>query len=212
MGRRVDAGAVTRSASAASADILKSDSGVQAHDAIGSVRSVTGPVVITRRDGGMDQPALGSLLFRGDVIETGPAGAVKIIFQNGAAFNLSADGRMVLDEFACNAEGQLKSGLFNLVRGAFAFFTGRCTATGNLSINTPHAKIRGAARSGGMGALTFAAFTFAMLKEAQAESQGLAFLLDDSMDTNDLEHSTFQVTTSDGQVATIGDTLESVII
>jgi hypothetical protein len=173
---------------------------------------VTGPVVITRLDGVVDLAAIGSLLYRGDVIETGADGAVKIIFKNGAAFNLSADGRMVLDEFACDAEGQLKSGLINLIRGAFAFFTGRCTPTGDLSINTPHAKIHGNARSGGMGALTFAAFTFAMLKEAQAESQGLAFLIDDAMDTNDLAHGIFQVTTSDGQVTTIGDTLESVII
>ncbi len=157
-------------------------------------------------------PEVGCLLYRGDVIETGVDGAVEIIFENGAVFSLSADGRMVLDEFACDAEGQLQSGLFKLIRGAFAFFTGKFTPTGDLSINTPLANIRGTALSGGMGALTFAAFTFAMLKEAQAESQGLAYLIDDTMDTNDLEHGVFQVTTSDGQVTTVGDTLESVII
>src|SRR5689334_10239618 len=209
MGRRGDKGT---SPTSLSADNSKSSSAAQPHGAIGSIRSATGSVAIIRLDGTVDQAAASTLLFLGDVIETGADGAVKIIFTNGAAFNLSADGRMVLDEFVCDAKGQLKSGLFNLVRGAFAFFTGRCTPSGDLSINTPHAKIRGTARSGGMGALTFAAFTFAMLKEAQAESQGLAFLIDDTMDTNDLEHGIFQVTTLDGQVTTIGDTLESVII
>src|SRR6266404_4079093 len=107
MGRRVDNGAVTRSMGAVSADISRSGSATQPHRVIGSVRSVTGPVAITRRDGGVDQAAIGSPIYRGDVIETGADGAVKIIFKNGAAFNLSADGRMVLDKLACDAEGQL---------------------------------------------------------------------------------------------------------
>ncbi len=141
MRRRVDSDTVIPFVSAVSADNSRSGSAIHPHGAIGSVRSVTGPVVITRLDGVVDLAAIGSLLYRGDVIETGADGAVKIIFKNGAAFNLSADGRMVLDEFACDAEGQLKSGLINLIRGAFAFFTGRCTPTGDLSINTPHAKI-----------------------------------------------------------------------
>src|SRR5437879_4785249 len=105
MGRRVDSGT---SIAPVSTDNSRSGSATQPLGAIGSVRSVTGSVAITRLDGVVDQAAIGSLLHRGDVIETGADGAVKIIFKNGAAFNLSADGRMVLDEFALQRRRQTR--------------------------------------------------------------------------------------------------------
>jgi hypothetical protein len=154
---------------------------------------------------------VGTSLHCGDEIETGADGAVKIIFKDGTAFNLAGNARMVLDEFTCDSEGHLKSGLFNLIRGAFAFITGKLTPSGNLWINTPVAKIRGNA-GGGLGVLTLAAFTFALLKEAQAVSQDLAFLIDDAINYKDLEHGIFQVTTRDGQVITVDDPGETVVI
>ena len=73
--------------------------------AIGKIRTTTGSVTVTRTGGVVVQGNVGDLVYQGDVIETAADGAVVIIFNDGTAFNLASDARMVLDEFVCDPEG-----------------------------------------------------------------------------------------------------------
>src|SRR5262249_59975152 len=91
---------------------------------IGHIQTAAGSATVTRADGNVVPVKAGDLVYRGDVIETAADGAAGILFVDGTAFNLSDSARMVLEEFDCDSKGSLKSALFNLARGAFAYIAG----------------------------------------------------------------------------------------
>src|SRR5262249_47849317 len=62
---------------------------------------------------------------------------------------------------------------------------------GGLRIDTPFARIRGAAQDGGIGILTLAALAFSTIREIQATSRSDAFLVDGTITYKDLAISTF---------------------
>ena len=171
-----------------------SDGGVGPH-AVARIGSAAGPATVQRPDGNRIIAAAGCLLHTGDVVETGPCGAVGIVFRDGMAFQLSAEGRLSLDDFRCKADGTLQSGLINLFKGPFAFVAGALARAGKLRIDTPFGVVRGPVPFGGIGLLSFAAFTFALLKEAQAADPDIAFLAEGQGQLSDMEHGPVEVLT-----------------
>ena len=137
---------------------------------IGHIQAVFGSGTLTRASGAVAQVKVGDPVCQGDVIETAADGQIGILFIDGTAFNLSSSARMVLNDFVCDSNGALHSALFDIARGSFGFKTGQVAKTGCLTIETPVASIRGRARSGGIGTLSLAALTFAILDEAQAQN------------------------------------------
>jgi hypothetical protein len=113
--------------------------------AIGKVVSVSGAVTIDRANAAVVQASAGSapqvkdgdLVYRGDVVSTGPDGKVSLVFADGTAFNVSNNARMELNEFVYNPDGKSNSSMFNLVRGAFTFVAGKIAKTGNMRLDTP---------------------------------------------------------------------------
>ena len=146
---------------------------------IGNIQAVIGSGTLTRASGAVAQVKSGDPVFLGDVIETAADGQIAIHFVDDTVFNISSNARVVLNEFVCDSNGTLHSGLFDVARGSFAFKTGQVAKTGFLTIETPVASIRGRARAGGMGTLTLAALTFAVLDEVQAANSNGATFLDD---------------------------------
>jgi hypothetical protein len=166
--------------------------------AIGKIRKVSGSVLVVRANGATAQVDVCDFVFPGDVIETAADGAVDIAFQDGTRFGLSANGRMVVEEFACDAGGNLNCGLLRLIHGTFAFIAGRVAKAGSLCIDTPVATIRSRAQGSGMGALTLAAFTVALIQEVQAaQRDDPHFLQDDTITPKDLPHGVFEIVTKE---------------
>ena len=174
--------------------------------AIGEIQSAIGSVTV-RRDGGIvARVNVGDLVYQGDAIATGADGAVGIIFTDGTVFNLSNDGRAVLNEFAYDPNATSNSALLSLTQGTFAFIAGRVAKTGGLRIDTPVARIRGG--DGGIGILTLAALTFSAIHETEAASRQEA-LLDDGIIAR---YGTFEITTRDGRVVLADDPGETIVI
>ena len=161
------------------------------HSVIGKVRYVTGPVILIRADGTELQACIAEDLYQGDVLETGADGRIGLTLQDGTAFCLSANSRMALDEFACHADGTLRSAQLSVARGQFAFVTSR--GGDNLTIDTPFARIRGTANGGAIGVLTLVALTFVLMQDLRADTPNLEFVLDDLISYRDMEHGTFQL-------------------
>src|SRR5262245_14936101 len=134
--------------------------------AIGKVETVIGQVTVMDARGVVAQVKVGDPVYRHDTIENGADGAVGITFIDGTAFTLSNNARMALNEFVC--DGTSNSALFSLSKGVFAFIAGKIAKTGGLRIDTPFARIRGAAQDGGIGILTLAALAFSTIREIQA--------------------------------------------
>ncbi|MEQ9191700.1 MAG: hypothetical protein RLP27_01890 [Rhodospirillales bacterium] len=123
-----------------------------ATEPIGKIVTVAGKVDATRADGTKVELKVGDPVYQGDVIETGPLGAVGMEFADESTFSLADSGRMVLDEMVYDPAAQ--SGTFgaSIVQGAFSFISGQIAKTGpdNMLINTPTATIgiRGTALAG----------------------------------------------------------------
>ena len=140
---------------------------IAAAPSIGKIQTAVGSVCVTRAGivvevTGEDQ------VYQGDVIETGADGAIGIIFNDGTTFNLSSSSCMVLDEFVCEADKNAPSVLISLARGMFTFLASK--TTNGFTINTPVARFRGTARSGGTGIVTLAAFVFSIIREVRADT------------------------------------------
>src|SRR6516165_3585520 len=178
--------------------------------AIGKIQTATGPVTVMDARGAVAQVNVGDPVYRHDTIETGADGAVGITFIDGTAFNLSNNARMALNEFVC--DGTSNSALFRLSKGAFSFINGKVAKAGGLRIETPFARIRGAAQDGGIGILTLAALAFSTIREIQAASRSDAFLDDGTITHKDSPHGTFEITTRDGKVIVADDPGETVVV
>ena len=115
---------------------------------IGRVVTATGSVTIEHTNAvvvqanipvttGVGQTKMGDPVYRGDVVQTGADGKVAITFTDGTAFNLSANARMVLNEFVYDPNGKSNSTFFSLSKGTFTFIAGKVAKTGDMKIDTP---------------------------------------------------------------------------
>lgn len=193
-------------------------SGLPAHgqraQAVGKLQTVMGLVTITRANVIIAQPAVGDLVYQGDVIETGIDGLTAIVLADGTTFQLCANAHTVLDEFICGGEKSSNSVLFRIVKGAFGFISGKAAPTGRLIIDTPVAQIQSTGRVGGIGSLAFGVFTFGLIEQLKAASADIALLDDGTIDYKDLKHGVFEIRTHEAhpRVIVVDDPGETIVL
>ena len=84
--------------------VLAQDNPPPAATPIGKIVTVKGWIKVEHVTGGSAQASVGDLVYEGDVVSTGADGAVGIIFNDGATFNLDRNVSMITS----------KSSLFSL--------------------------------------------------------------------------------------------------
>jgi len=114
---------------------------------IGKVVSASGTVTIEHAvavvlqanvPGGATQAKAGDFVYQGDVVLTGADSKLALAFTDGTAFNLSSNGRMVLDHYVYDPKSSnANSTLFSLAKGKFTFVAGKVATTGNMKFETP---------------------------------------------------------------------------
>jgi hypothetical protein len=87
--------------------------------------------------GGIGQVKIGDLIYRGDLIQTGPDGGLGITFTDGTSFNVSKNARMEINEFVYDPNSHSNSTLFKLTIGTFTFIAGAIAKTGDMKVDTP---------------------------------------------------------------------------
>lgn len=92
--------------------------------AIGLVKEVSGDATVTRTDGTSEPVAMGMEIHQGDVIETGAAGAVNIVFIDESSFAVSNNARMAIDEYVFDPATQGGETNVSILRGMFVFTSG----------------------------------------------------------------------------------------
>jgi len=80
---------------------------------------------------------VGDLVYRGDIVQTGPDGALGITFADGSSFSVSANAKMEINEFIYDPKGQNNSTLLSLSKGTFSFIAGNVAHTGDMKVATP---------------------------------------------------------------------------
>jgi VCBS repeat-containing protein len=121
--------------------------GAQTSDqpAIGRVEQVEGSATIVRNGVAMAANQ-GDVVRKGDVVQTGD-GKIAVLFSDGSTFSLSANARMVLNDFVYQAGASNNSALISLVQGSIGFVAGQVAKTGDMRVESPVATmgIRGTA-------------------------------------------------------------------
>jgi hypothetical protein len=117
---------------------------------IGKVVSTKGTVTIEHtaavvvqvnvQDNGV-QAKVGDLVYRGDVVQTGSDGRIGLTLTDGTAFNLSSNGRMVLNQFVYDPSAKSNAALFSLTKGSFTFVAGAVAKIGDMKVDTPVATL-----------------------------------------------------------------------
>ena len=86
---------------------------------------------------GVGQTKAGDLVYRGDLIQTGPDGGLSVTFADGTSFNVSSNARMEVNEFVYDPKGHSNSTLLSLTKGTFTFIAGNIAHTGDMKVDTP---------------------------------------------------------------------------
>ena len=162
---------------------------------IGKILTACGIVRIIRDSGVAFRGSVAECVCRGDVIETEADGTICILLKDETVIRLGGGARVDLSEVDFGPDLKSNSAVINIARGTFAFITGKLAETGALAFNTPLARIRGTAQSGGIGALTATALIFSVLRDAQAAAPEIAILDDGILTYKDLQHGVFVLET-----------------
>jgi hypothetical protein len=125
---------------------------------IGKVATAKGSFTITHGEGvalqanvgpngGLGQAKVGDPVYQHDIVQTGADGTIGLTLNDGTAFNVSTNARIVLDEFVYDPNSTSNSALISLTKGTFTFIAGKVAKTGDLKVDTPVATmgIRGTA-------------------------------------------------------------------
>jgi len=98
-------------------------------------------------DGGLGQAKVGDPVYQHDIIQTAADGTIGLTLNDGTAFDVSTNARIVLDEFIYDPNSTSNSALIRLTKGTFTFIAGKVAKTGDMKVDTPVATmgIRGTA-------------------------------------------------------------------
>jgi len=108
-------------------------------NSIGQVATLQGNATVTRNNAAPTPLKVNDDIFKNDVLQTGGNGALGVTFDDETTFNLSANARIVIDEFVYQEGGAKNSALFNIGRGTVAFVASQVAKTGDMKITTPTA-------------------------------------------------------------------------
>ena len=104
--------------------------------AVGRVAKVEGNATIMR-NGVAITVNTGDAMLKGDVLQTG-AGVLGVTFTDGSTLNLTANSRLMVNDFVYDSNGSANSEVLNLVQGSLSFISGEVAHTGgNMKITTP---------------------------------------------------------------------------
>ena len=107
---------------------------------IGHVVTMTGSASIVR-NGVTIVVNNGDNVYQNDVVQTGSGSTLGLVLDDGTAFNLTANARLMLNDLVYDASSTSNSALFTLVQGAASFVAGQVAKTGDMKVATPVASI-----------------------------------------------------------------------
>ncbi len=107
---------------------------------VGHVVKMTGSASIVR-NGVAIVANTGDTLYQNDVVQTGSNSTMGMVLDDGSAFNLSANARLMLNELSYDPTGSSNKSFFTLAQGALSFVAGQVAPTGDMEVATPVAVV-----------------------------------------------------------------------
>lgn len=92
-------------------------------DSIGHIQTLKGEASILR-NGTTTAAAIGTPLYRGDIVRTAKTGSVGIVMSDESSFSLGSNSEIVLKDYLFNPREGKFSMITRMVKGTFAYLSG----------------------------------------------------------------------------------------
>ncbi len=106
---------------------------------IGQVATISGVATVTRANAAAAALKAADPIFKNDTLETAAGSSLGVTFDDETTFSLSANTRIVVDDFVYTQGGNANVASFNVALGTAAFVASLVAKTGDMKITTPNA-------------------------------------------------------------------------
>ncbi len=110
-------------------------------DAVGQVATLEGSATVTRGSAAPIKLHLADPIFKNDTLATAAESALGVTFDDQSTFSLSAETRIVVNEFVYEEGGTANAATINVAVGTAAFVASLVAKTGDMKISTPVATL-----------------------------------------------------------------------
>ena len=112
-----------------------------AAQSIGQVATLQGTATVTRGNAAPSAVKVSDGVYKNDVLQTGGNGALSVTFDDETTLSLSANARIVVNDYVYEEGAKGNKAAFNIAHGTVAFVASLVAKTGNMTITTPTATL-----------------------------------------------------------------------
>jgi hypothetical protein len=112
-----------------------------ANDQVGQVATLQGVATVTRGNAAPSTLKLSDAVYKKDVLQTGANASLGVTFDDETTLSLTANARIVVNEFVYEEGRKGNTAVFNIARGTVAFVASLVAKTGDMTISTPTATL-----------------------------------------------------------------------
>jgi hypothetical protein len=112
-----------------------------ADDQVGQVATRQGVATVTRGNAAPSTLNASDAIYKKDVLQTGANSTLGVTFDDETTLSLTANARIVINEFVYDEGGKGNTAVFNIARGTVAFVASLVAKTGDMTISTPTASL-----------------------------------------------------------------------
>jgi hypothetical protein len=110
-------------------------------NSVGQVATLQGNATVTRGNAAATALRVADPIFKNDTLATGADSALGVTFDDQTTFSLSADTRIVVNDFVYQEGGSGNAASFGVAAGTAAFVASLVAQTGDMKISTPYATL-----------------------------------------------------------------------
>jgi len=112
-----------------------------ASDQVGQVATLQGIATVTRGNAASATLKLSDAIYKKDALQTGANSSLGVTFDDETTLSLTANARIVVNDFLYEDGGKKNTAIFNIARGTVAFVASLVAKTGDMTITTPTATL-----------------------------------------------------------------------
>jgi hypothetical protein len=113
----------------------------QAAQPVGQIATLQGTATVTHSNAAPSALKVSDVVYKNDVLQTGANGSLGVTFDDETTLSLSANARIVVNDFVYEEGAKGNKAVFNVARGTVAFVASLVAKTGNMTISTPTATL-----------------------------------------------------------------------
>ncbi len=119
----------------------KSNVNQDTNDPVGQVATLQGLSTVTRGNAAPSTLKVSDAVYKNDVLRTGANASLGVTFDDETTLSLTANARIVVNEFVYEEGAKGNKAVFNIARGTVAFVASLVAKTGDMTISTPTATL-----------------------------------------------------------------------